>query len=960
MKQVKTTIILGAFALVSLILAVSVYLFTPDGKDSQNELIGEVFFPDFKTPAQAASMRLITWDAKEKSTREFEVRKVKQKRLIDGKEQEVELWAIPSHDNYPVESPERLYETAGSMMNIVRLSLASNSREEHDRLGVVDPLDKDAKLKEPQSVGDRIMLLDDSGNSVCDLIIGNAVDAEAEIEVGAEKRELEKGQRYYVRRPDENETYVARLNLRITTEFSEWIDSDLLQVGEADVTKIEFLNYKVVPKFIEKFGGQVPLRTEFNELLVEKKDGSWTVADLKSDTEEFDSGSLFSLESQLQNLRILEVQPKPTYQDSDIKVLNADLSVNAPKGMSRNEQLSIQQQLLGPKGFHIGLVDENSVKLALLSANGEMNIGTDAGLVYHLVFGYDVKLEGEKFEFSGAKEDEKADDAKKDGDPSAGESDDDSQQGKIMSVHVTFDKELIKKPTPPIKPVPPQKPDAGLPVPSADPQKGPVPPKDNEDPQPKAPPAKSADDLKNNSKSNEPKAENKNSDAKNPGKDAQADKSENKDPKSGSGDKSGADSAPPKKKTTEEKPDAGKPKQEAGAEKQSSNGAGQIDPDDVNDNPSPEMLVSVSIPDQEKDGQKNPQDQGNFEQEKAKDSPKADQSGDAKPAQDQKTEDANKKQKPKTETESTNPDDGKKASGSPAPKTTEKPGDNGNAKSGGVQEKAPQEDGQAAKQEGNQNAEPMKTPEQIFAEKLKAYNDAMTQYKADLDQYNEDLKQYEEDLKAYEKKIEDGKKKVAILNARFADWFYIVDTASIDKIMLKRSDVVKPKEKNDAPNANGGNPIPGLNNPLNQIPRDPMPSKGGAEGSNPEGPKGSKEPKEPKENESPDKGPAKPDDAAKSNNRSENNPANKKAEPAKQKKDSADKGPSNNSKDANAGADRVDGGGVDGGKRDPGKGKSVDPPAEKLKPQKGSGKAVPSTKTKPEKSAGDSKNDPGG
>ena len=47
----------------------------------------------------------------------------------------------------------------------------------------------------------------------------------------------------------------------------------------------------------------------------------------------------------------------------------------------------------------------------------------------------------------------------------------------------------------------------------------------------------------------------------------------------------------------------------------------------------------------------------------------------------------------------------------------------------------------------------------------------------------------------YDAKLQSGKKKVADLNARFADWFYIISDEVYHKIHLARADIVKKKEK---------------------------------------------------------------------------------------------------------------------------------------------------------------------
>jgi len=49
----------------------------------------------------------------------------------------------------------------------------------------------------------------------------------------------------------------------------------------------------------------------------------------------------------------------------------------------------------------------------------------------------------------------------------------------------------------------------------------------------------------------------------------------------------------------------------------------------------------------------------------------------------------------------------------------------------------------------------------------------------------------------YEKKLEDGKKKVDELNARFADWYYVISNEVYKKIHLSFDQIVKEKEKKD-------------------------------------------------------------------------------------------------------------------------------------------------------------------
>ncbi|MEC9094098.1 MAG: DUF4340 domain-containing protein [Planctomycetota bacterium] len=694
MKPVQTTIILSSLAAVSLILAVSVNYSTLPETDDQHELIGEVFYPDFVDVQQATSMELVVWESEKKETRQFKINKVN------------DLWVIPDHSDYPVESPDRLRETAGSVMNITRLSLAGSSREEHDRLGVVDPSSDEAKLKDSQDIGDRIRLMDDSKNVICDFIIGKAVDAEAENEVSTE-RELVKGERYYIRQPDQNETYVARLDLNISTEFSEWIDSDLLQIGNAEVNKIQAKNYEVAFKPLKEFGGQrVPLRDKFEEVAATKEDFSWKLEGLKEETEEIESTPLDDLARQFKNLSIIDVRPKPTYEDSETKVLNGDLTVNLPEGVDRQDARFIQEQavqVLGQEGFILGFEDETNLKSpSLLSRNGELSFATDDGLIYHLVFGNDVKMAGNSFEFAKVEDkEEKKDDGKTNEETDESPADKNEKQGKIMSVHVTFDETLIKKPSKPFPPIKPTQPTQEAPQQENQPE--------GDKPQ-EQPGSKPADDL-------------------NPGKKAPEKAKESPSPKT---EKPATEKAEPSK----EAPRCG------------------ID----------EL--------QEKEDAKQTPSKNTQEKEGSESKPPA---------------------KPESK---------------PEPGSQEGP-----AKTSPAAGKQEPDSAAAAPQEKE------KTPAEIFAEKMQAYEQALQQYQNDVKQFDEDMNTYEKEMKDYQKKIEDNRQKVDDLNARFADWFYIVDAENLSKIKLTRSDVVKAKDKKEDPKTGGLNlPNPGQLPPGLQIP----------------------------------------------------------------------------------------------------------------------------------------------
>ena len=63
--------------------------------------------------------------------------------------------------------------------------------------------------------------------------------------------------------------------------------------------------------------------------------------------------------------------------------------------------------------------------------------------------------------------------------------------------------------------------------------------------------------------------------------------------------------------------------------------------------------------------------------------------------------------------------------------------------------------------------------------------------RTDADRRNKELADAHD---AWQKNVEDGQFRSDELNARFADWYYVISSESFDKIRLTRSDLVRPKE----------------------------------------------------------------------------------------------------------------------------------------------------------------------
>ena len=66
-------------------------------------------------------------------------------------------------------------------------------------------------------------------------------------------------------------------------------------------------------------------------------------------------------------------------------------------------------------------------------------------------------------------------------------------------------------------------------------------------------------------------------------------------------------------------------------------------------------------------------------------------------------------------------------------------------------------------------------------------------YEASLAKFDADQKKYEADSKAFDQKVKDGEKLVKELNARFADWYYVVSGESFENLRQGKKTLVKAK-----------------------------------------------------------------------------------------------------------------------------------------------------------------------
>jgi len=369
---------------------------------------GQKFFPDFIDPLACTDLEVVDFDSGTASARPFKVM------YKDNK------WVIPSHHDYPADAKDRLAKTAGSVTDLTKDTIRSDKVEDHEKFGVLDPLDPKAALT---GRGKRVTLRDKSAKVLADFIIGNPVNKE-------------KPDVRFVRVPGQKRTYGVNVKADLSTRFADWIETNLLKLDASQVRSVQFDNHKVDPEQ----GRIIPGET----LRIERKDGSapWTLDGGVPDGQELNTDKVTALTGALADLKIVGVRPKP-------EGLSRDLKVNATGDVKPTTRAELQS--LVSKGFY-------PTKDGLFSNQGDVIVKTDQGAVYTLRFGEVVFATGDELTAGGsaepaAKGKDAAKGKGKDGKP------DGTAENRYLMVTVAFDPTLVPKPeVPRVDPVIPDDP----------------------------------------------------------------------------------------------------------------------------------------------------------------------------------------------------------------------------------------------------------------------------------------------------------------------------------------------------------------------------------------------------------------------------------------------------------------------------------------------------------------------
>ena len=403
-----------AFVMVAVVSVVAARFAGPSGPKASTEItdVGAVFFPDFKDADAAKSLQVTNYNPETAEVRPFSV--------VQGKDG---LWRIPTRHNYPADGKDRLAKTATSVIGIKRETFAGRRPNEHAEFGVLDP--QGDSVRDLKGIGNRITLKGADDKVLADYIIGKEV----------------KGRQgyFYIRRPDENATYIGKLDIQVSTKFADWIEPDLLQIDGTRLSEIV-----IDTSSVDLTQGAV-VEGEISRLSRKASTDPWKLSGTDDASEEVNQDEIRKMVSALDDLKIVGVRQKP-----------ARLMQSLRDGKVAQDQMV--QLDLQDKGFFLAS-DRKSNRTVMIPKEGQMTVITNQGVAYDLKFG-DV--------FSGTEKEVEVGFAAKEGD-AAKKPDDDAKEGEKKSdptkslpksrylfVMVHFDEGgLGPKPEAPVKPEPP-------------------------------------------------------------------------------------------------------------------------------------------------------------------------------------------------------------------------------------------------------------------------------------------------------------------------------------------------------------------------------------------------------------------------------------------------------------------------------------------------------------------------
>jgi hypothetical protein len=146
-------------------------------------------------------------------------------------------WGVAEKSDYPA-LPDKLHTLFVNLAELRLLEPRTANPELLDRLGLNDP-------KAAGSTAALVRVLDAKGAPIAELVVGHKrVSSDA----GAG------GQQVYVRRPSENQSWLADGALDVSTETSNWMGNDLTNIDRGRIASVEVTHRDSTLSFVAKDG----------------------------------------------------------------------------------------------------------------------------------------------------------------------------------------------------------------------------------------------------------------------------------------------------------------------------------------------------------------------------------------------------------------------------------------------------------------------------------------------------------------------------------------------------------------------------------------------------------------------------------------------------------------------------------------------------------------------------------
>jgi hypothetical protein len=399
------------------LLVVAGYLNRKPDVQTVDSLVGQVLFPNLKSPEDVAGLEIVTADDAG-GTDKF--------RVVRG----ASGWTLPLHHNYPADAEKEVASAAASLIDLKVLSVVSKLPGEHAIYGVVDP---EKASPGAEGAGKLVKVLDKSGNNLVRLIVGKEDKPTGEAMDSQALR--------YVRALPQDVVYrVAVPSAKFSTNFADWIETDLLKLDPWDITDVTLKDYTfdVVADPLGRLVQKSYEQSSTMELAFNDKDSKWSLDKLvkfednkpqpveMAADEELNSVRLNEMKTALDDLKIVDVRPKPAGMTANLK---------ANKTIFNDETV----QSLVDQGFYPVPVEGGQPEI--LSSDGEVLVTMKDGVEYTLRFGGVAGI--------GQKENEADSDAKKT-EKTDGKTKEEENQGatlnRFIMVSARFNSDLIPKP----------------------------------------------------------------------------------------------------------------------------------------------------------------------------------------------------------------------------------------------------------------------------------------------------------------------------------------------------------------------------------------------------------------------------------------------------------------------------------------------------------------------------------